>query len=130
LAGVLDRPGKIICVGPKYAFEYTGDRVHMPAGSYLRLGQKYAEVFDKIRHRRVDWKPVAPTTATRVGDELHITFDVPTPPLVWDETISAPHQVSHSAWRNGRGFEVTANQVEIEIGDVAIQGNVVVVSLV
>lgn len=128
-AGV-DHPGQIVCTGPKYAYQYSGDYLHLPAPGYFRLGEKYAEVFDKIVNQKLAWKPLGPKKATRSGATITIDFDVPTPPLVFDENISPPHQSAHTAWAKGRGFEVVDSQGgEIEISDASIQGSSVVLTL-
>lgn len=126
----IDHPGQIVCTGPKYAYQYSDDLLHLPAAGYLRMGQKYAEVFDKIVNQKLDWKPLGPKSATRSGAKITIDFDVPTPPLVFDENIAPPHQTQHSAWANGRGFEVRdQNGGELEITSAEIQGTTVVLTL-
>jgi hypothetical protein len=123
-----DHPGKIVCVGPKYAYGNYG--LHLPAAGYERLGEKYAEVFDYVVNRGAPWKPVGPSQVTRSGAVINVTFDVPIPPLVWDTHLSPPHQSMHTAWANGRGFEVTdASGNEIAIASTEIQGNNVLVTL-
>lgn len=125
-----EHAGKIVCVGPKYAYEYAGDLIHLPAGGYIRLGQKYGEVFDKIRNQGIDWKPLGPNMVTRNGATIVVAFDVPTPPLVWEENISPPHQSAHTAWRNGRGFELVGpGGAELEIASAEIRGNTVVLTM-
>lgn len=101
----LESPGKIICVGPKYQYGYSSDNLHMPAAGYRRLGEKYAEVFDVVVNQRRSWKPLQPASATRAGDRVIVRFDVPTPPLRWDETLAPSHQKVNVAWAKGRGFE-------------------------
>jgi hypothetical protein len=125
-----DHPGQIVCTGPKYAYQYSPDLLHLPAPGYLRMGQKYAEVFDKIVNQKLDWKPLGPKSATRSGATITIEFDVPTPPLVFDENIAPPHQSVHTAWANGRGFEVIDQAgSELEIAGAEIQGASVVLTL-
>ena len=126
-AGV-DHPGQIVCTGPKY--EYGPYGLHMGASSYERLGQKYAEVFDLIVNRGVAWKPLGPSSVTRSGAVITIAFDVPNPPLQWDERLSAPHQSLHTAWAEGRGFEVKDDgNNELEIASVEIQDDSVILTL-
>jgi hypothetical protein len=126
-AGV-DHPGQIICTGPKYAFGLYG--LHMPAPGYERVGEKYAEVFDLVVNGGVDWKPVGPNRIARSGATITIDFDVPNPPLVWDTHLVPPHQQVHTAWANGRGFEVVDGSMnEVPIASVSIQGASVVLTL-
>lgn len=128
-AGV-DHPGQIVCVGPKYQYEYAGDLIHFEAPGYQRLGQKYAEVFDLVVNQKQDWKPLQPNEITRAGSTLIIAFDVPDPPLVWEEHISAPHTQVNTEWANGRGFEVRGPGGEaLEIESAEIDGATVVLTL-
>ncbi len=111
----VDYPGEAYCVGPKYQYQYAGDNLHMEASGYRRLGEKYAEVFDQVVNQGVFWKPVQPNSAVLSGTQIIVTFDVPNPPLNWDENINPPHQEVHTAWRNGRGFEVKDSTGELTI---------------
>ena len=129
-AGV-DHPGQIVCVGPKYQYQYAGDLIHFEAPGYERLGQKYAEVFDLVVNRKQAWKPLQPNAITRADKVLTIAFDVPNPPLVWDAHISAPHQEVNTAWANGRGFEVyDESGAPLTIASAEIEGDSVVLTLV
>ncbi|HVJ21330.1 MAG TPA: dockerin [Polyangiaceae bacterium] len=126
-----DHPGEIICTGPKYQYQYAPDKLHLKAAGYRRLGEKYAEVFDLVVNRKAAWRPLGPTSATREGDTVRVTFHVPEPPLVWSEEIAPPHQTAHVEWAQGRGFEVvTAAQESVTIGSATIDGDSVVLTLV
>jgi hypothetical protein len=126
-AGV-EHPRQIVCTGPKYAY---GDYwLHMNAPMYERLGEKYAEVFDLVVNQGVDWRPLGPHRVARAGRVVTIDFDVPNPPLAWDETIAAGHQTRNSEWARGRGFEVVdAAMRHVAIESVAIRGASVVLTL-
>jgi hypothetical protein len=128
--GGVDHPGQIICAGPKYQYTYL-DGLHLPGAGSMRLGEKYAEVFDLVVNKDVAWKPLGPSKVTRAGAVITIDMDVPNPPLVWDETIGTPHKMGpHTAWANGRGFEVVdAAGTEIAIASAEIKGNSVVLTL-
>jgi hypothetical protein len=124
----IDHPGQIVCTAPKYAFAAYG--VHLPAPGYERIGEKYAEVFDAVVNRGLPWKPVAPNKITRSGAVITAAFDVPNPPLVWDQHLAMPHQTAHMAWAKGRGFEVKDDVGnELAIASTEIQGTNVVVTL-
>ena len=126
----IDNPGQFIVVGPKYQYSYsTIDGVHLDAGSYQRLGQKYAEVYYQVVVERRPWQPLQPISVTRNGMTISVRFNVPNPPLLWDETIPPPHQGRHTAWRNGRGFEVQDSLGEISIQWVRIVGDTVEIRL-
>ena len=111
----VDYPGEAFCVGPKYQYQYADDNLHLEASGYRRLGEKYAEVFDQVVNQGLVWKPVQPNGAVLNGNRITLTFDVPNPPLQWDENINPPHQSVHTAWANGRGFEVQDSTGELTI---------------
>ncbi len=116
----VDHPGEAFCVGPKYQYQYASDNLHMEAAGYRRLGEKYAEVFDQVVNQGIFWKPLQPNSAVLSGNQIVITFDVPNPPLNWDENINPPHQDMHTAWANGRGFEVSESTGELTISSADI----------
>jgi hypothetical protein len=127
-AGV-DHRFKIYCAGPKYQYAYAGDRIHLLAGQYDRLGIKYAEVFDKVVVRGADWLPLQPAEVTRDGQTITVRFQVTYPPLAWDESFGAPHHFVHTEWMNGRGFEVQDGVGDMTITDVTIDGDTVRIGL-
>jgi hypothetical protein len=129
LAAGRDFPGQIVCTGPKYQYAYTPDGVHMDAASYRRLGEKYAEVLDQVFFRRRPWKPLQPRASKRDGLVITLAFDVPNPPLAWDETLLPPHQTELTEWARGRGFEVETPQGRVPIADVRIAGDSVTLTL-
>jgi hypothetical protein len=125
----LDHPGQIVCTGPKYQYTYS-DGLHMTAAGYRALGEKYAEVFDIVVNQGRPWRPLGPRKVSRMGAAITIDFDVPNPPLTWDETIAAAHQQDHTAWAQGRGFEVTDGAgSDVAIASVEIQGASVILTL-
>lgn len=127
-AGV-DHVGRIVCTGPKYAYQYSPDRLHFPAPGYERLGQKYAEVFDAVVNREVAWAPLQPKKVARVGAVVTIDFNVPNPPLVWDSHVTPPHQSVNTEWAAGKGFEVWLGNTRLTIGQVVISADTVTLTL-
>ncbi|HEY7376278.1 MAG TPA: dockerin [Polyangia bacterium] len=125
----VDYPGKIYCAGPKYQYAYASDHIHLVAGQYDRLGIKYAEVYDQVVVQGNDWQPLQPIDVSREGLTIDIRFHVPSPPLAWDEAFGAPHHFVHSAWANGRGFEVEDSTGEMTITDVTIDGDTIHIGL-
>lgn len=113
---------RIICAGPKYQYEYNTDQLHFKASGYLRLGEKYAEIFDAVVNQGKAWKPVQPRNITRADKVITIVFDVPEPPLQWDKTLLPPHQTLHAAWAAGRGFEVLDGTTEAVIASTELTG--------
>lgn len=125
----VDYSGQIVCVGPKYQYEYAHDRVHLLPRGYDQLGEKYGEVYyEKVALGR-DWQPLQPILASRVGGVITIKFHVPVPPLVWDDEMPAPHQAAHLPWSRGRGFEVEDASGEQTITSVTIRGDAVAIAL-
>jgi hypothetical protein len=125
-----DHPGQIVCTGPKYAYQYSPDRLHLPAAGYRRLGEKYAEVFDVVVNQRRAWKPLGPTLALRNGAVIRVDFHVPNPPLVWSDHLEAPHQTVNAEWAAGKGFEVIDGEGKnVAIESVRIAGSSVLVTL-
>jgi hypothetical protein len=122
-------PGKVLCVGPKYQYEYSGDHIHLPAAQSRRLGEKYAEVYVRAILMKEPWAPLQPTSVSRSGAVITVDFHVPDPPLAWEETISPPHQEVVKQWAAGRGFEVADSTGPLTITDVAITGSSVTVTL-
>jgi hypothetical protein len=121
----IDHPGEIVCTGPKYQYSYATDsaHVHLSAREYERLGEKTAQVyFERVVLGR-DWQPLQPMSATVSGNAVTVSFHVPVPPLVWDDTLPAPHGTLYPEWAQGRGFEVTAAGARQTIASVQIVGN-------
>jgi hypothetical protein len=125
----VDHPGEVVCVGPRYQYEYAADRLHFDAYAYQRLGIKYAQVyFERVVLGR-PWRPLQPRAVRRAGRVITVDFDVPVGPLAWDESIAAPHQAAFTEWAQGRGFEVQNAAGRVRIEAVAISGSSVVVTL-
>lgn len=122
-------PGQVICVGPKYAYEYAADRLHMPAAAYERVGEKYAEVYFQTVLLGRPWRPLEPTAMTRAGRVITVTLHVPFPPLSWDTAFPPPHQAPGHPWARGMGFEVATDQTKLEIAAVTIAGTSVQITL-
>lgn len=121
-AGV-DYPNDIICIGPNYQRQYGSDHVHLTAQGYQQMGEKFGQVYYERVVLGNDWKPLQPTSATKSGKVITVNFHVPVGPLVWDTTLGAPNQSSNTEWRNGKGFEVTANGSKVTISSVEIAGD-------
>ena len=114
-------PRHIVCVGPRYQYEYAPDAVHLQSLGYDRLGEKYGQVFFERSVLGHDWQPLAPSSVERRPDGVSVSFHVPVPPLVWDDALTAPHPPGH-AWANGRGFELLADGVPALIDAVQLEG--------
>jgi hypothetical protein len=127
-AGV-DHPGKIVCVGPKYQYAYAADLLHLNAAGYVRLGEKYAQVYHQVVVLGKSWKPLQPASVRRASSKITVDFEVPVPPLEWDPNMKSPHQALNTAWANGKGFEVQDSTGPLRIQKVALAGSSVEIDL-
>jgi hypothetical protein len=75
---------RLFLVGPRYMIPHEPDGVHLLAAKYRWLGETYSKVYRKVVLDGVNWKPLQPLTAVRVGNVITVTFDVPVAPLVFD----------------------------------------------
>jgi hypothetical protein len=118
----LDNPDKIVCAGPKYPYPAAADFLHMQPLGYEMLGEKYAQVFYQHVVLGQPWHPLQPLTNTvaRNGRVITVDFDVPVPPLTWDDALPRPHQTALTEWAAGRGFEVRMGATRLAIESVEI----------
>jgi hypothetical protein len=121
----LDHPGDIVCSGPKYQYPYFTDGVHLSNRGYDMLGEKYGEIYHEKVILGHDWQPLQPTSVERSGKVVTVHFNVPVPPLTWDDTLPAPHQSALTQWSQGHGFEVASGGSPLTITSVAIAGDAV-----
>jgi hypothetical protein len=126
-------PGQFVCTGPKYQYpaNVDNDGIHLSATGYQLLGEKSAEVYHEREVLGHNWQPLYPTGASRNGNVVTVTFNVPVPPLNWDMTLDAP---LIKEWTMGNGFELwepgadasaTSNGTNVTISSVAIMNNTV-----
>ncbi len=120
-AGV-DYPNDIICIGPTYQRAYGSDHIHLTAKGYQTMGEKFGQVYYERVVKGNNWRPLEPTSITKSGKVITVNLNVPVGPLVWDSTLGAPNQSSNE-WKNGKGFEVTANGSKVTISSVEISGS-------
>lgn len=86
LAAARARPDRVFVVGPKYFLPYT-DGVHLTGDGERWLGEYYAKAYRKVLIDGERWSPVQPREVTRDGAVITIRFQVPAPPLVFDELL-------------------------------------------
>ena len=82
-----NNPDAIILVGPKYALAYVADGVHLTNEGYRQMGEYYAKAYRRAILEGQTWRPLAPTSISRAGAVITVTFYVPEPPLVLDTTL-------------------------------------------
>ena len=111
----------IVCSGPKYQYDYFSDGIHFTAPSSQRLGVKYGQVYDTLR-KGIKWKPLQPNDVKLIDSKtISITFDVPVPPIQFDESLEIQHTIGHE-WYNGRGFELVDDVGLVRIDFVTLSG--------
>lgn len=125
----VQHPGEVLCAGSKYQYDYSVDKVHLSAPQYRRLGEKYAEVYVRGVLSKQGWKPLQPNAAKLAGQLITVDFDVPDPPMAWEDTRPAPHQQAFTQWSKARGFEVLTQTELLTISSVSIAGNQVLIAL-
>jgi len=118
----VDHAPAVVCVGPKYQYDYIADALHLTNQGYERLGEKLGQAYVQQVVRGQPWRPLEPIAAARRGAGVAVRFHVPVGPLAWDQRLppAAPGQ-----WARGRGFELHAGDEAIAIADVAIEGETV-----
>lgn len=118
----VDNPDAIVCVGPKYQYPYAADYLHMVPVGYEMMGEKYAQAYYQHVVEGRPWKPLAPvpSTVARAGNVITVDFEVPVPPLAWDDALPQPHTTDLVEWAQGRGFEVRMGTTRLTIESVAL----------
>ena len=118
----LDHPGQIVCTGPKYQYPYAPDYLHLVPLGYELMGEKYAQIFYQHVVLGNPWQPLQPleNTVARNGRVVTVDFQVPVPPLAWDEDLPTPHEADLTEWAQGRGFEVRMGATRLTIESVEI----------
>jgi lysophospholipase L1-like esterase len=84
----VEHPGKVVVVGPRYAFQYGPDGVHLTNEGYRQMGEYYARAYRRVVVEHGTWEPLRPKTVTRTGAVVTVRFLVPAPPLVLDTTLA------------------------------------------
>lgn len=119
----VDYPTDVVCSGPKYQYLYASDAIHLGVAGYEQLGEKYGQIYYERVILGRDWQPLQPLGVSREGQVITVQFQVPSPPLVWENTFEAPHQETLTEWSEGKGFEVRSGTAPVEIVSVEIDGD-------
>jgi hypothetical protein len=103
----------VILAGPMYQcpiFEEVGDDIHASNPGRLLLGDLLA----LAKNIGSSFVPLYPTTATRAGAVVELTFAVPANGLSWDTTwIGAAANKGFRAFKNSDNSEQTITNVQI-----------------
>lgn len=113
-------PTKIILIGPDYALpRRTADGLHYAAHSQRAIGCMIARVAARIAAGGTT-SPLMPTSVVRSGADIDITFNVPTPPLVFD--LASVFNPASQVAGNQYGFRYTDDSASASIASVTITG--------
>ncbi|MEO9300552.1 hypothetical protein ABI223_02145 [Acinetobacter pittii] len=106
---------------PMYHFPYDADNVHLNNIGYKWMSAYFGRAYEQliIENREPDW--LKPKVAQLIGDEIHISFDVPKAPLVIDTSTLAPTTDS--------GFKVLVDGSSATISSITPQEDKVVLKL-
>jgi hypothetical protein len=116
----------VVCTGPRYQYEYDADAVHLRGLGYVRLGEKYGQMYYQRVVLGADFRALAPVAVERAKGVVKVRMHVPVPPLAWDESLPSPHARGITAWAAGRGFELSSRGRPARIESVQLEGDVVV----
>ncbi len=99
--------------GPKYHLPYISTGVHLIAASYRQLGEEMGKVARRVEREGVQWTPLSPKSATRVGNVVNVPCYVPVAPLVIDTSICS----------NPGNYGVTVTDGACTVSSVAVNAN-------
>lgn len=104
------------------AYPYTDKGGHMDSNGYRWLSKQFGKVWARVVEQGRSWKPLSPLVAQVRGDEVLVSFHVPSPPLAFD----SPYVKSAAVSYPNKGFEVLVNGVSVGITSVQIVADTVV----
>lgn len=114
-----EEPGWYL-VGPVYP--YTDKGVHLSANGYRWFGQMLGKVYQRVVVERKGWVPLAPRSATGSARQVLIDFQVPHPPLVFDE----PYLGHQAREVKNKGFMLHDDKGEVPIEAVELAADTIV----
>ena len=132
LQAYLANPDKIILAGPKTSLEYVSGDYHLSALGTTYLGFIYGVA---AKHLITNSTPFTPLYASNVslnnsGANPIITVTFNRDVVEDDSLYDGLHTVEHTAWLNGKGFEVIdAGNFELNILSTVISGNTAVITV-
>jgi hypothetical protein len=123
-----DEPDKFVMVSAKYDLPYaSANSVHLNNVGYEQHGQKIAEVYNSIFFQGKSWRPLQLIKAAMKDSITMIaSFEVPVPPLTWDDSILDPGAKGFSL---ASGIAITSakiingTQIEFGLGAPYLSGN-------
>ena len=117
--------GKVILATPAYivdpGMKTNGDPecLHQSIHGERHLGEYFAKAYRKVVFEGGVYDIVRPTNVTRVGNVVTVTFNVPSPPLVIDNTLVASIASSGFEYRVGgpSGTQINITNVQVTAPD-------------
>jgi hypothetical protein len=107
-------------VSPMYFFTY-GDGVHLTNEGYKWYGAYVGRAYKQLAHDNLNPEFLNPVSAYLEGNILTLQFDVPTLPLVFDNSLTGAV--------NQNGFRVTNNGSSVNQTSRVIDGDKLVITL-
>lgn len=106
--------------GPVYPYSFVNESLHIDGISQKRIGNLAAKSILGLLHHEKCFKGVIPTKTIIIGNEIHIGFNVPYPPLCFD-TITVKKV-------NNYGFNVIRKDNVDIISDVVLYHDSVIIN--
>ncbi|MDR5858223.1 hypothetical protein FZZ93_01045 [Halomonas eurihalina] len=115
------RNSLIALATPTYHLPHNADGLHLTAAGYKWMGAYFGRAYTDwmIGGEKPRW--LSPVSATYRGTQIRVRFDVPTRPLVLDDTTLAA--------TTDNGFQITDGGVAATINSISIDGDDVVLDL-
>ena len=105
--------------GPMYPYSYVNESLHPDGISQKKFGYLVAESVFGLLHHKKRFIGVIPIKTDIIGNEIHILFNVPCPPLCFD-TVSVKKASNY-------GFNIIRKDNVDIISDVNIDDNTVII---
>lgn len=106
--------------GPVYHYSFVNESLHIDGISQKRIGYLAAKSILGLLHHEERFRGLVPTQAKIIGNEIHIGFNVPCPPLCFD-TITV-RKIDHYGFSviNNNNVDIISN-VELRQDSVIIK---------
>lgn len=120
---MINNPGKIYCVGPKYFLPYAGDGIHLSNIGQRWNGEYYSKAYKSVVvDGNSNWTPLMPSAITKSGTTITLTIKGNVGNLVLDTTLVS-NPGSTGGTTNVYGFEVVdSTNTLLTISSVTITG--------
>jgi len=114
LSAHINNPGKVILVEPKYQYHYRSDKLHMDVNTQEKqMGEMFAKVMSKVLFKGQTWNPLMPSSITRSGNIITISYQIPYGTLAIDTTNVAARPSNGFEFAQTGGNSVSISSVEL-----------------